>query len=130
MTTNSQLSKTEHKTQKQKQIKQITRTGTESQKWRSHGGLSAGRWKRENGGKGTGNKKHKWQVQNRQGEGKKSIGNVEAKELICMTHGQELRGGNGGGSAGQRGIKGGKWDNYNSIINKIYFKRFHCFKAF
>ena len=60
MTTNSQLSKTEHKTQKQKQIKQITRTGTESQKWRSHGGLSAGRWKRENGGKGTGNKKHKW----------------------------------------------------------------------
>ena len=30
--------------------------------------------------------KHKWQVQNRQGEGKNSIGNVEAKELICMTH--------------------------------------------
>ena len=39
-----------------------------------------------NGGKGTGNKKHKWLVQNRQGEVKKSIGNVEAKELICMTH--------------------------------------------
>ena len=29
--------------QKQKQTKQITRTGTESQKWRSHGGLSAER---------------------------------------------------------------------------------------
>ena len=41
--------------------------------------------------KGTGNKKHKWQVQNRQGEVKNSIGNGEAKELICMTHGHELR---------------------------------------
>ena len=28
---------------KQKQIKQTTRTGTEPQKWRSHGGLSAER---------------------------------------------------------------------------------------
>ena len=44
--------------QKQKQTKQTTRTGTESEKWRSHGGLSAGRWRRDNGGKGTGNKKH------------------------------------------------------------------------
>ena len=48
-------------------------------------------------GKGTGNKKHKWQVQNRQGEVKNSMGNVEAKELICMTHRHELRGGNAGG---------------------------------
>ena len=40
-----------------------------------------------------------------------------------MTHGNELKGGNAGGRgcAGQRGIKGVKWDNYNSIINKIYF---------
>ena len=38
MTTNSQLSTTEPKTE----TKQTTRTGTESQKWRSHGGLSAG----------------------------------------------------------------------------------------
>ena len=44
--------------QKQKQTKQTTRTGTESEKWRSHGGLSAGRGRRDNGGKGTGNKKH------------------------------------------------------------------------
>ena len=29
-------------------------------------------------------------VENRQGEGKNSIGNVEAKDLICMTHGHEL----------------------------------------
>ena len=42
MTTNSQLPTTEHKRKtKQKQTKQTTRTGTESQKWRSHGGLSA-----------------------------------------------------------------------------------------
>ena len=33
------------------------------------------------GEKGTGNKKHKWQVQNRQREVKNSIGNGEAKEL-------------------------------------------------
>ena len=53
----------------------------------------------ENEGKGTGNKKHKWYVQNRQGEVKNSIGNGEAKELICTTHGHELGGrqGNAGG---------------------------------
>ena len=58
----------------------------------------------------------------RQGEVKNSIGNVEAKELICMTHGHELWGGNVGGRgwAGWSGVKGGKWDNCNSIINKIY----------
>ena len=42
-------------------------------------------------------KQHKWQVENRQGEGKNSIGNVEAKELISMTHGHELQAGNVGG---------------------------------
>ena len=41
MTRNSQLSTTEPK--KQKQTKQTTRTGTEPQKWSSHGGLLAGR---------------------------------------------------------------------------------------
>ena len=39
ITTNSQLSTIEHKT---KTTKQTTRTGTESQKWRSYGGLSVG----------------------------------------------------------------------------------------
>ena len=43
MTINSQVSKTESK--KQKQTKQTTRTGTESQKRKSHGGLSAGKGK-------------------------------------------------------------------------------------
>ena len=42
--------------QKQKQTKQTTRTGTESQKWRSHGGFAVGKGKGENGGKSTGNK--------------------------------------------------------------------------
>ena len=76
-------------------------------------------------GKGSGNKKHKWWVQNRQGEIKNSIGNVEAKELICMTHGHELKVGNVDvrGYAGWRGIKWGKWDNCNSIISKIDLKK-------
>ena len=35
------------------------------------------------------------------------MGNGEAKEFICMTHGHELRWGNDGGreAVGQRGIK-------------------------
>ena len=49
MTTNSQLSTTDPK--KQKHTKQTTRTGTELQKWRSHGGLSVGRERGKNGGK-------------------------------------------------------------------------------
>ena len=56
--TDSQLSTTEPK--KQKQTKQTTRTGTQAQKWRSFGGLSAGRGKGENGVKGAGIKKHNW----------------------------------------------------------------------
>ena len=110
MTTNSHLLTTKPKKQKPKQTKQTTRIGTDSQKQRSHGGLLAGNGREENGGKGTENKKHKWQVQNRQGEVKNSIGNVEAKELIRMTHGHELKGGNAGGRgcAQQRRIKGGK----------------------
>ena len=57
VTTSSQLSTTEPK--KQKLTRQTSRTGTESRKWSSHGGLSA---QRERGGwrKGTGNKKYKW----------------------------------------------------------------------
>ena len=41
---------TEPKT-KTKQTKQTTRTGTEPQKWKSHGGLSTGEWEGERGGK-------------------------------------------------------------------------------
>ena len=58
---------------------------------------------------------------------KNSLGNVEAKELIDMTHEHELKWGNedGRGCAEQRGIRGREeWDNCNSIINKIYFKKY------
>ena len=45
-------------------------------------------------------------MENRQGEGKNSVGNVEAKELICMTHGHELyRGGMWEGEGGQDGVE-------------------------
>ena len=37
------------------------------------------------------------------GEVKNSIGNVEAKEVICTTHGHELRWGNAGGGVRGRG---------------------------
>ena len=56
MTSNSQLSTTEPK--KQRQTKQTTRTGTEAQKWRSHGGLSMGSGSGKNGEKRYRNKKH------------------------------------------------------------------------
>ena len=59
MTANSQLLTTTPKT-KQKQTEQTTRTETEPQKWRSHGGLSIGDWEGERGGKGTENKQRKW----------------------------------------------------------------------
>ena len=63
----------------------------------------------ENGRKGTGNKKHKWSVRNRQEEVKGSMGNGEAKELVCMTHGYELRWGNDvGGGYSVEGNKGEK----------------------
>ena len=55
-------------------------------------GLSVEECEGEGGGKGTENKQHKWQVEDRQGEVKNSTGNVEAKELIYMTHGHELKG--------------------------------------
>ena len=38
----------------------------------------------ENGRKGAVNKKQKWQVQNRQGEFKNSMGNGKTKELIYL----------------------------------------------
>ena len=65
-------------------------------------------------------------VGRKQGEVKNSIGNVEAKELICKTHGHELKWGNvdGRGCAGWRGIKGEKTlDSCNSIIKKYIFKK-------
>ena len=51
------------------------------------------------------------------------MGNGETKELICMTHGHELRLGSDGGRGGYRmeENKGErKWDNCHSTVNKIY----------
>ena len=44
-------------------------------------GFQWGEDEEEQGGKCTGKKKQNWQVQNRQGKVKNSIGNGEAKEL-------------------------------------------------
>ena len=68
-------------------------------------GYQEGSGRRREVGKGTENKQHKWLVENRQGEGKNSIGNVEAKEFICMTHGHELQRGMWEGGGGQDGVE-------------------------
>ena len=62
-------------------------------------------------------------MENRQGEGKNSVGNVEAKELVSMTHGHELWGGMWEGGGGQDGVEWGGWDNCNSILNKYILKK-------
>ena len=111
--TNSQLSTTEPKKKKKNknelskllQQEQNHRNGDHMEGYQQGGGEGGEDW-----GKGTGNKKHKWQVQNRQGQFKNSIGNGEAKELMCTTHGHELRRGSVGGKVGtgQREIRGRK----------------------
>ena len=58
------------------------------------------------GGEGTENKQYKWQVENRQGEGKNSVGNVEAKELVGMTHGHEVQ----WGECGREGVGRMEWN--------------------
>ena len=93
MTTNSQLSTTEPKKNKNKnKLNKQLEQGQNRRNGDHIEGISRGGGG-ERGGKGTENKQHKWQVENRQGEVKNSIGNVEAKELICMTHRHELKGG-------------------------------------
>ena len=52
---------------------------------------------------------------------------METKELICTTHGHELRWGAVlvvGGCRTEGNTREKKWDNCNSIINKIYLKNF------
>ena len=84
MIINLQLSTTEPKKKKKERTEQTTRTGPDSQQQRSHGGLSLRKGGVENGGKGTGNMKPKWQVQNRQRDVKNSIGKGEGRELTCQ----------------------------------------------
>ena len=52
------------------------------------------------------------------------MGNRGLKELICTTHGHELRGGilESWGVQDGGGIKGENWENCNSIINKNTLK--------
>ena len=99
MTTNSQLATHKPKNTKNQNRNKITEIEIT---WRVISGESEG----ENEGKGTGNKKHKWQVETRQGEVKNSMGNGEAKELICTTHGHELSGGMQVGEG--QGVEGDK----------------------
>ena len=73
MKTNSQLSTSEPKTQEQKLSKQLEQELNHRNGDYQWGG-GGRKW-----GKGTGNKKHNWQIQNRHWEVKNSIGNVEAK---------------------------------------------------
>ena len=60
-------------------------------------------------------------MENRQGEGKNSVGNVEAKEPLSMTHGHELKQGNAGGRgiAEQSGIQGR--NNRTTVIASIKY---------
>ena len=74
-------------------------------------GFQWGGGREEQGGKGTGKKKHSWQAFNRWGKVKNGIGNREFKELVCITHGHEVSvwGGAGGlRGTGWREEKGGK----------------------
>ena len=56
--------------------------------------------------------------------------NIEAKELIHLTHRHELRRGNAIGreGAGWMGIKRKKWDNCYSTISKLYLKKSYLVK--
>ena len=60
-------------------------------------------------------------LQNKHWEVKNSIGNVEAKELICTTHGHELKAGmlveEG---AGRKRIKGGKMAQLKKKREKLF----------
>ena len=58
---------------------------------------------------------------------KNIVGSGEAKKLVCTTHGRKLRGGGmleGMVVPGRGRLRGEKkWDNCNSIINKLYLKK-------
>ena len=87
-------------------------------KWRVIEGYQWGGGGKRMGGKVQGIRSINSRFQNK-GEVKNTIGNIEAKELICKTHGHELRWGMlVGGVFRVDGKNGGKWDNCNSTIKK------------
>ena len=102
--------------------KQTTRTGTESEKWTSQGGISVGSGKGGIGGKRY--REEAGQLLGIKQTGRDKWYRKQRTQRIYTTHGHELRGGNGGGLGGQGGggIKGKNWKNCNSIINKKYLK--------
>ena len=55
-------------------------------------------------------------VQNRQGDVKNSVGNEEAKKLICMTHGHELQGAGIAGGKGGYQVEGGKGGKIGTTV--------------
>ena len=95
-----------------KETKQIRRTETD-RFMDTESVLTVARWEGAVGGMGEevrGLRSTNRQLQNSHGDVNYGIGNREAKELICVTHGHELRGGmlEGRGVHGRRGIKGRK----------------------
>ena len=94
MTTHSQLSTTEPKRKEKKRKPKLSKQLEQEQNQRN--GLHMEGFQRGGGGeqrdKGTEKKQHNQQAQNRWREMKNGIGNRELKELICTTHGHELRG--------------------------------------
>lgn len=85
MATNAQLSTTKS----EKQTKQISRIEINSQKWRSHGGLSAGRGKGENRGKGTGMRSIIGRYRTDRGRTKRSVSTwAKGKEAHRLVRGR------------------------------------------
>ena len=70
-------------------------------------------------------------LQNSHGDVKYSMGNGVAKELVCMACGHEQWWGvclREWGMLSGGGTRGEKQENYNSIINKMQFKKFSTVK--
>ena len=91
MTTNSQLSTNEPKRKEKQQNQTLNKQPEQEQNQRNGHHMEGFQW----GGRGrnSGEKVQGTSIINRHkiGRDKNSIGNVEAKELICMIHGHELR---------------------------------------
>ena len=106
MKTNSQLSTNEPKRKEKQQKQKLNKQLEQEQDQRNGHHMEDFQWgggREEQWGKCT-RKKKNWQVLHRWGEVKNGTGNRELKELICTTHGHELRGwGNAGGVRGQGG---------------------------
>ena len=119
--TNSQLSTTESK----KQTKQTSRTGTESQIWRSFGGSSEGEWGEKVQGIRSINGRYKIDrgmlriVQEMEKPKNSYARPMDMSQGGCGVGGTARR----KGSTGQGRAKGENWDNCSSIINKIYLKK-------